>query len=191
MRFLRSTIGRGLIYWRPTGKERPDLPHGDITHYRPEANIDALFPRDFTMLEPVCYVDASYGGLLILGEPRSITGIVITLGGTAIVAKTRIQRTTDLSSTKSETMAGCEANKHTKYFRKLFTDLRFDLTGPTRTGEENQVPFMIARNRRPSGRKLHMDLQYFATQEWVQQGTMPFFKIYGTANPSDAMSKVL
>jgi hypothetical protein len=121
------------------------------------------------MLEPVCYVDASYGGLLTLGEPRSITGIVITLGGMAIFAKTRIQRTTALSSTESETMAGCEAGKHITYFRKLFTDLRFDLTGPTPTGEGNQGTIMIAHHRRPSGRTRHMDLQYFATQEWVQK----------------------
>jgi hypothetical protein len=50
---------------------------------------------------------------------------------------------------------------------------------------------MIAHHRHPSGRTRHMDLQYFATQEWVQQGTMTFFKNDGTANPSDAMSKVL
>jgi hypothetical protein len=99
MRYLRLEIGRGLIYWRPTGKDRPNLPRGPLTPYRPEANIDALFPQDFPILEPVCFVDASDGGLLTLGEPRSITGIVIMLGGTAIFAKTRIQRTTALSST--------------------------------------------------------------------------------------------
>jgi hypothetical protein len=62
------------------------------------------------------------------GWGRSITGIVIMLGGTAVFAKSRIQRTTALSSTESETMAGSEAGKHIKYFRKLFLDLRFPLT---------------------------------------------------------------
>jgi hypothetical protein len=191
MRYLHSEIGRGLIYWRPTGKDRPDLPRGPLTPYRPKANIDALFPQDFPILEPVCFVDASYGGLLALGEPRSITGIVIMLGGTAIFAKTRIQRTTTLSSTESETMAGCEAGKHIKYFRKLFVDLRFPLTGPTPTGEDNQGTIMIAHHRRPSGRTRHIDLQFFATQEWFQQGLMTFFKFNGQANPADALSKVL
>jgi hypothetical protein len=114
MHYLRSEISRGLIYWRPTGKDRLDLPRGPLTPYRPEANIDALFPQDFPILEPVCFVDASYGGLQTLGEPRSITGIVIMLEGTAIFANTRIQRTTALSSTESETMVGCEAGKHIK-----------------------------------------------------------------------------
>jgi hypothetical protein len=136
-------------------------------------------------------VDASYGGLLATVDHRSITGIVITLGGTAIFAKTHLQRTTALSSTEAETMAGCDAEKQIKYFRKLFTCLRLELTGPTPTGEDNAGTIMIAHHRRASGRTRHMDIQFVATQEWVQQGTMSFFKIDDTANPSDALSKVL
>jgi hypothetical protein len=158
---------------------------------RPYANINDLFPHNFPLLKPVCSLDASYRGLLSIGKPRSVTGIVITLGGTVIFAKTRIQRTTALSSMESEIVVGCEAGKHIKYFRKLFTDLRFALTGPTPTGEDNQGTVMIAHHRRPSGRTRHMDLQYFATQEWVKQGTMTFFNVDGTANSFDALSQVL
>jgi hypothetical protein len=132
MRYLRSTINRGLIYWRPTGRERSDLPHGDLTPFHPESDIAPLFQAYLPLLEPVCFVDASYGGLLVIGEHRSITGIVIMLGGTAILVKTRIQSTTALSSTKAETMAGCDAGKIIKYMRKLFTDLRLVLKAHTR-----------------------------------------------------------
>jgi hypothetical protein len=191
MCYLRSEIDRGLIYWRPTRKDTPDLPRAPLTAYLPEANIDALFPQDFPILDSVCFVDAYYGGLLTLGEPRTITEIVIMLGGTAIFAKTRIQRTAALSSTESKTMAGCEASKHIKYFRKIFVDLRFTLTGPTPMGEDNQGTITIAHHRRPSGRTRHMDLQFFATQEWVHQGLVTFFKVNGQANPDDALSKVL
>jgi hypothetical protein len=121
MCYLRSTIGIGLVYWRPTGKVCPDLPRGALALYYPEANINVLLPRDFPLLERVCYVDASYGGLLTIDEPQSITGIIITLGGTAFFSKTRIQRTAALLSTQSETMAGCKAGTHIKYFLKLFT----------------------------------------------------------------------
>jgi hypothetical protein len=58
-------------------------------------------------------------------------------------------------------------------------------------GEDNQGTIMIAHHRRPSGRTRHMDLQLFATQEWVQQGLMTFFKVNGQENPADALSKVL
>jgi hypothetical protein len=46
-------------------------------------------------------------------------------------------------------------------------------------------------HNRPSGRAHHLDLQYVATQEWVHRGLVKFFKIDGTANPSDTRSKVL
>jgi hypothetical protein len=65
------------------------------------------------------------------------------------------------------------------------------LTGPAHTGEDNQgtITIMIAHHRQPSGRTWHMDLRYFATQEWVQQGLMTFFKINGRANPSHVMGQ--
>jgi hypothetical protein len=139
-------------------KDRPDLPRGDLTPYRPEANLDALFPRDHPLLDLACYVDVSYGGLLVLGEPHSITCSVIRLGGTSIFAKTRIQRTTVLSSTESDTMAGCDAKKDIAYFHKLFIDLHFPLTGPTPVDEKNQGTTLITNDRRSSGCTHHMDL---------------------------------
>jgi hypothetical protein len=45
MHYLRATINHGLIYWLPTGKDRPNLPYGDLTHFRPETNIDARLLR--------------------------------------------------------------------------------------------------------------------------------------------------
>jgi hypothetical protein len=139
----------------------------------------------------VCYVEASYGGLLPIGEHRSITGIIICLGGTAIFAKTRIQRTTSLSSIEAEIIAGCDAGKDIKYFCKLFVDLGFPITKPTLVAEDSAGSILIANHRRPSGRTRNLYLQYFATHEWVQRGLVFFYKIEGTANPSDAMSKVL
>jgi hypothetical protein len=158
---------------------------------RPESGPAELFPSKHPLLEPVCYVDASYAGLLVLGDPRSITGIVIMLGDTAIFAKTRIQRTTALSSTEAEIIAGCDAGKVIKYFRQVFTDLHLTLTGPTLTSEDNEGTVAVASHRSSSSRTRHMDIQYFATQEWTRRGILSFFKIHVTVNPSDAMSKVL
>jgi hypothetical protein len=54
MRYLRSTMICDNVYWRPTGKERPDLPRGDLTLFCPESNIDSLFPQDFPMTRMLC-----------------------------------------------------------------------------------------------------------------------------------------
>jgi hypothetical protein len=63
--------------------------------------------------------------------------------------------------------------------------------GPTLTGEDNEGTIAVASHRSSSGRTRHMDIQYFATQEWTRRGTLSFFKIHGTVNPSDAKPKVL
>jgi hypothetical protein len=191
MRYLRRTAERGLIYWRPESKKRNDLPRGALTPLSPECEISPLFPDTHPLLEPVCYVDASYGGLLVLGDPRSVTGVVIMLGRTAIFARTHIQHTTFLSATESEIIAGCDAGKVIKYFRQLFKDLRLPLTPPTPTGEDNDGTIRVASHHRSSGRTRRMDIQNFATQEWTKRGVLEFFKIHGTANPADAMYKVL
>jgi hypothetical protein len=159
LKFLRATIDRGLIYWRPTGRERPDLPRGSIIPIRPERGIATQFPDDFPSLELIAFVDASYAGLLCIGEHRSISGIIICLGGTKIFAKTGIQKTTALSSTEAEVIAGCAAGKIVKYFRKMFTDQRFPLIRPTPVGEDNAGTILISNHNRPSGRTRHLDLQ--------------------------------
>jgi hypothetical protein len=187
MRYLRATRARRLVYWRPSGRERPDLPRGDLIPMRPKCSI--AFPTDLPLMDPECYVDAYYGGLLPIGEHHSITGIIICLGTTAIFAKTRIQRTTALSSTEAKIIAGCDAGEDIKYFRTLFGDLQFPITQPTLVAEDNAGTILVANHRRPSGRTHHLDIQYFATQEWVQCGIMRFYKTDGTANPSDAMSR--
>jgi hypothetical protein len=46
LKFLHATIDRGLIYWNPTGRERPDLPRGNILPIRHERGIAAHFPVD-------------------------------------------------------------------------------------------------------------------------------------------------
>jgi hypothetical protein len=112
------------------------------------------------------------------------------LGGTAIFARTRIQCTASLSATESEIIVGCDARKVITYFRQLFADPP-PLTTVTPTGEDNEGTTRVAAHHRFSGRTRHMDIQNFATQEWTKRDILEFFKVDGTANPADAMSKVL
>jgi hypothetical protein len=113
------------------------------------------------------------------------------LGRKPIFARTRTQLTTSLSAIKSEIIAGCDAGKVIKYFLKFFTDLRPPLITATPTGEDNECTRRMAAHHRSSGRTRHMDIQNFATQEWTKRGILEFFKIDGTVNPADSMSKVL
>jgi hypothetical protein len=82
MHYLHATISRGRVYWYLTGRECPDLPHGEFTPLHPERSIKSRFPAP-PPLEPICIVDVSYERLLPTEKQCSITGIVICLGGTA------------------------------------------------------------------------------------------------------------
>jgi hypothetical protein len=53
MTYLRRTIDRGLIYWRPSGKELSDLHHGSFTPLHPRRAIDSRFPATYPLIDPV------------------------------------------------------------------------------------------------------------------------------------------
>jgi hypothetical protein len=168
----------------------PTFPAETFSPYNPNVTLLLTF-RWIPRLEPVAFADSSYAGLLCIGEHHSISGIIIYVGVTVIFAKTGIQKTTTLSSTEAEVIAGCAAGKIVKYFRKIFTDLPFPLTRPTPVGEDNVGTILISNHNRPSGRTRHPDIPYFASQEWVQLRLMKYFKICGTVNPADTMSKII
>jgi hypothetical protein len=90
MRYLHTTTStKGLVYWRPTVRERSDLPRCDFIPLIPECSIDGRFPADLAPMEPVCFADASYDGLLPIEEHRSIMGIAFCLGGTVRLCSPR------------------------------------------------------------------------------------------------------
>jgi hypothetical protein len=68
MWYLRLPIGHDLVYWCPTKKERPNLPHRDLTPCRPVANIAEMFLRDFSLLEPISSIATSDGRLLSISD---------------------------------------------------------------------------------------------------------------------------
>jgi hypothetical protein len=126
-------------------------------------------------------MDASYDGLLPIGEHRSITGIIIYPGTTEIFTNTHIQHTTDLSLTEADIITGCDADKDITYVHKLFCDLQFPSTQPTIIAKDNAGSILVTNPRHPSGRTHHLN----------KSGLMQFFNIDGTSIPSDAMPKVL
>jgi hypothetical protein len=87
-------------------------PNGGIISISHECSIDSSFPTDLPPMEPMCFVGTSYGGLLPIEEHRSIMGVVIHLGGTAILWKTRIQRTAMLSSMEAEVITLRRRKRH-------------------------------------------------------------------------------
>jgi hypothetical protein len=57
-------------------------------------------------------------------------------------------------------------------------------------GEDNAGPILVPNHSRPSERTHHLDIQYFASQEWVKPGLVTFFNIAYFANHADDLSDI-
>jgi hypothetical protein len=116
---------------------------------------------------------------------------VFTLAGGAIAYKTKKQTITATSSTKAELIAAVLAAKSAKYFRTILHELGYTQTGPTVLYEDNESTIKIVNNERPTTRTRHMDISWFAIQEWHRNGDISLVHIPGVINPSDAQTKPL
>jgi hypothetical protein len=185
VKYLRRTKSWGLLYWRPAPLAH--LPHVPYEQQELDTTLPP-FPRH-PLEELVGYVDAAHATDLV--TRRSITGIVFTLAGGAIAFKSKVQPTVSTSSTEAELIAAVTAAKLAKYFRSVLTELGFAPAGPTVLYEDNEATMAMINENRPTPRARHVDIQFFAIQEWRQQGHVVVQRIPTTINVADGGTKAL
>jgi hypothetical protein len=185
VKYLRRTKSWGLIYWRPAPLQH--LPHVPFEQQELDESLPS-FPCH-PLSELVGYVDAAHA--TDLATRRSITGLVFTLAGGAIAFKSKVQPTVSTSSTEAELIAAVTAAKLAKYFRSVLTELGFAPTGPTILYEDNEATMAMINENRPTARARHVDIQFFAIQEWRHQGHVVVKRIPTTINIADGGTKAL
>jgi Reverse transcriptase (RNA-dependent DNA polymerase) len=186
-KYLRKTITRGILFWRP--KPLPNLPPGTD---RPLDSVDdslPSFPVDASPLELVGYVDAAYG--TDTSTRRSVTGLAFTLGGGAIAYRSKLQPVVATSSTEAEFIAAVQAAKMAKYLRSVLTDLGFPQNSATPIYCDNEAAILMTNACKPTQRSRHIDIQWYAIQEWMRRGDIILKHIAGTINPADSLTKAL
>eukprot|EP00957_Ditylum_brightwellii_P050752 3848100-Ditylum_brightwellii.AAC.1 len=112
------------------------------------------------------YVDAAHAN--DLKTRRSFGAYVITLGGTAVAYKSKLQPTVFTSSTEAEFIAAVPAARVVKHLRYVLEDLRIKQEGPTPIYEDNAAAIMMTNAKRPTEHSRHIDIQLFTLQEWVE-----------------------
>lgn len=152
---------------------------------------DAALPSfpSFGLQELIGFVDAAHANDLRLR--RSTTGFAFLFAGGAIVYKSKTQSITATSSTEAEFIAAVHASKSLLYIRYILTELGFPPTGPTRLYIDNASAIKMINARQPTDRSRHIDIQYFALQDWKAQGHLVALHIDGVNNPSDDLTKPL
>ena len=189
-RYLRSTKHWGIRYSRSHISNDPELICAEDDGI--PANKEDLpdYPEDITQPKLVCFVDAAYAN--DLAKRRSTTGYAFTYSGGAIVYRSKTQSITALSSTKAEFIAAVTAAKTARFLRSILTELGFPQTEPTPIYEDNQPTIDIVASRKPTERTRHIDIRYFAIQDWVHKTKdINLQHIPGKINPADDLTKPL
>jgi hypothetical protein len=148
------------------------------------------FPVPSSPIELTCFVDAAHGNDL-RRRRRSTTGYAFVLCGAAVSYRTKTQSITATSSTEAEFLAAVLAAKHAKYLRAILKDLGFPQDGPTPIYEDNMSAIQMINARVPTERSRHIDIQFFAIQDWKEAKEIVMIHIPGVINPSDDLTKPL
>jgi Reverse transcriptase (RNA-dependent DNA polymerase) len=186
--YLRATKSWALLFWRTD--EVPDLPVGNHPLFTdpPSVTLPA-FPVFEDSHRLYGFVDAAYA--TDLASRRSVSGLCCMLAGAAVVFKSKQQDVVACSSTEAEFVAAVQLAKVIKYLRSILHQLTYTQTDPTPIFEDNQAAIAMINSTKPTPRSRHIDIQYYAIQEWKQRGILTMQHIAGTICPPDALTKPL
>jgi hypothetical protein len=185
-KYLRRTADWGLIYWRPTPNMTLPLVPLDPVSATLYPDDLPTYPEHSPFSEPFAVVDASHAN--DLRNKRSTTGYAFIMAGAAISYRVKTQPIVATSSTEAEFFAAVHAGKVCRNIRSILRELGFPPTGPTIIYEDNQSTINIINNGKPTERTRHVDIQWFAIQEWRRAGDLILNHIPGKINPADALT---
>ena len=73
----------------------------------------------------------------------------------------------------------------------MLTELGYPPDSPTKIHEDNASTIAIVNSWTPTERTRHIDIRYFAIQDWKEQGDIVLLHIAGVINPADDLTKPL
>ena len=183
-KYLHHTISEGLYFWRP--KPERTLTPTPLPTVMDDSGYDGFIPPTKLCIAH-CFADSDWAGNR--RDRRSVSGILIMLGGAAIVYKTVLQKTIALSSTEAEFYALSEAGKMILYIRLVLADLNLTQEDPTVVYEDNRGCLEMTKALKPTKRTRHVETRCFAVLNWVQTDTIDVRKIDTSDNSSDVLTK--
>jgi hypothetical protein len=185
-KYLRRTKHWGIHFRRSSPD--PGLPAYTLE----AAHLDPSLPRFPSLEQPfhlASYIDAAHAN--DLRRRRSTTGFAFILAGGCISYKSKTQPLTATSSTEAEFYSAVSAAKHARYLRSILAELGFPQSAPTPMYCDNQSAINMINARIPTERSRHIMIQYYAIQDWKEQGDIVLRHIPGIINPSDDLTKPL
>ena len=102
-----------------------------------------------------------------------------------------VQLFTDPKLNQLLLIAAVTAAKTAKYLRSVLIGLRFPQDEPTPIYEDNASAIEIINAQKPTERSRHIEIRFFAIQDWKMKGEIKMLHIPGVINPADDLTKPL
>ena len=114
------------------------------------------------------YVDADYANKN--NDRRSVSGVAVMVGGTAVNASSTTQHCVIFSTSKAEYVAMAQRAKTALFTKTLLGFLQPELANETiDLFEDNQGAIAIAENPISGGRTKHIEVRYHFIRELVER----------------------
>jgi hypothetical protein len=187
-RYCAATITDGIFYWRT--EPRLDLPDDALPtiHSTPQDLKMQGRPTEQALILSG-YMDTSWADCPL--TRRSTGGKTLRLAGGPVAWKGRLLPTVALSSTESEYMEASDTGRMCLYCRSILWDLGIPQEAATILYEDNDGATAMANAGKPTSRSRHIDIKYYALQEWVERDLMVLSRIDTSQNMADSYTKPL
>jgi hypothetical protein len=188
LRYAAATIDDGIYFWRVEPQmDLPDDPLPTIVS-TPHDLLLANRPKDDPR-KAATYMDSSWADCPL--TRRSFGGWTIRLAGGPIAYKSQLWPTVAQSSTESEFMLAAAAGRATLYVRSILWYLDVPQFAATMMYEDNDGATAMANAGKPTSRTRHIDIKFYAIQEWVERDLVVLSSIDTSLNMSDHFTKAL
>ena len=190
--FLCSRPRRGLIYWRTEPREDlPRVPLEEVAMPLMDIPKDAgpFADGDRTTLERPLQLFTDSDHAADVTHRRSYTGVGVTFRGTAVFYQTRLQPSVTLSSGESELVAKTTGAKAALHVKEIYRTAGCPQDYPIPTWCDNEAALKVTAATGTTKRLRHVDIQYFALQQWREEKRIAPGRIHTSLNPSDSLTK--
>ena len=187
-RYLSATMTDGIHFWRTS--PRLDLPDDNLPKICSTPHDLRMGGRPIEEALRLCgYMDSSWADCPL--TRRSTGGTCMRLAGGPICWKGKLWPTVAHSSTEAEFYEADDAGRMCLYIRSILWDLGIPQEAATILYEDNDGATAMANAGKPTSRTRHVDIKFYAIQEWVERDLVVLKRIDTKINMADHFTKPL
>ncbi|KAL7488574.1 hypothetical protein ACHAW6_014164 [Cyclotella cf. meneghiniana] len=187
-RYLAATMDEGIVFWRTEPcMDLPDDPLPKIWSTPHDIKMENRPIDDPLILSGS--MDSGWGSCLL--TRRSFGGVMMRMSGGPVAYKARLHPSVAGSSTEAEFMMAYDGGRMSLYLRSILWDLGVPQDAATILYEDNDGTTAMANAGRPTPRTRHIDIKYYAIQEWVERDLLVLHRVDTSVNTADHLTKPL